>query len=286
MSRRLLPLLFLLPSLALWAAYPVEVLQLGGHPASEVIPLIERFIDKDGSVSGIDDKLVIRTSRKNLEQIRQILKRIDSPPRPLLITVWQGTGPPPASAVHSAAGGGDEPGTSPIIGLPSDPGRVKPGQIIGLPPRGEPARRGGITAATHSDRDQVQQVSVVEGKPAFIETGREVPVYDGAVVGGLAGYGAALNTRYKRATTGFYVVARILGDRVQVQVSTRQSHPDADASFDNQRAGTTLTGRPGEWLLLGGSRQGGADDRQVGGISASTTGNRDRAVYLKVEEID
>ena len=279
-------LLLSLLSSSLLADYPVEVLQLKRQSADQVIPLIKPFIDKDGSVAGMNDRLVIRTSPANMQQIRKIISQLDMPPRRLMIYLRQGPDAMPQRGGQDTGGdAGADSGH--IVGLPSDRGQVQPGKIVGLPTAGPATSAAGIHAGTRSDREQTQRVQAVEGEPAYIETGTQIPVYDGAVAVGPFGYGGAVNTRFKNATTGFYALARTDGDRVRVDISSQQIRQgSANDRFDTQSARTSVSGRLGEWIPLGGSARGGFNDRAQGGISATTSSNRDHSFYLKVEALD
>lgn len=67
---------------------PVEVITLQYKRAEEVIPVIQPFLSKGGSVSGMGNQLILRTT--NLRDIRKILDSIDRAPRNLRVTVYQG----------------------------------------------------------------------------------------------------------------------------------------------------------------------------------------------------
>lgn len=286
MNRFICTLLLSLIGTPLLAEYPVEILQLHGHSAEEVVPVIKPFIDTDGSVAAINDQLIVRTSPGNLKQIKKIIDNIDKPPKRLMIYVRQGAGGMGMPGTHH---GGEEKETDSgkIIGLSTDQGTVKPGQIIGLPHKGAPAGPRGIQASTRSKRDQTQRIQVVEGQPTYIETGTQVPIYDAAVGVWPFGYGGVARTRYKNATTGFHALARTSGDQVTVVISTQQiQQGSSNEQFDARRASTIISGRLGEWMSLGGSTRGGFNDRQQGGISVSTTSNQDSSIYLKVENIN
>ncbi|MBL8540456.1 MAG: hypothetical protein JNK68_08795, partial [Betaproteobacteria bacterium] len=67
----------------------LEVITLRYRTADQVIPLLEPFVDRDGSINGMQNQLIIRTSPANLAEIRKILDQVDARPRQLLITVRQ-----------------------------------------------------------------------------------------------------------------------------------------------------------------------------------------------------
>ena len=50
----------------------LEVIDLRYRNAQEVLPLLRSFIAKDGSISALDNRLVVRTTPQNLAELKQI----------------------------------------------------------------------------------------------------------------------------------------------------------------------------------------------------------------------
>lgn len=265
-------LLLLLASAPLLADYPLEIIEMKGRPVDEVIPIIKPFIDNDGSVAGMNDHLIIRTSPENLREIRRILGRIDRPPRRLLISVRQGN-------VGSAEGQGISADIRALVG--------RQGQIaIGNPEAEEGVRVRGIGAGTRSDLDVGHRVQALEGRPAFISTGRSVPVNRGQFYG--AGpfpyYGSY--SGYRDTASGFYALARLNGNQVIIEINPRMERTgNIGGSFDIQRAHTTVSGALGTWIAVGGFSQSGYRDISGIGLNAGTRSTGRGAIYLKVDEI-
>lgn len=65
----------------------VEVLLLKHLTASDAAEIIQPFLEKEGTVNAADNKLIVKTTRANLTQIKKILRSIDSKPRLLMISV-------------------------------------------------------------------------------------------------------------------------------------------------------------------------------------------------------
>ena len=114
----------------------------------------------------------------------------------------------------------------------------------------------GISTQESLRDNPIHQVRVTEGTEAYIETGKRIPYFVGAtwigpeVVGG--------GVEYKDAVTGFYMLPRIRGDNVILEVSpfkSSQSHTGG-VNIDTQSASTTITGCVGKWLLIGGDNRG------------------------------
>jgi len=64
-----------------------EVITVGFRSADELIAILRPLVPRPGSVSGLSNKLVIRTTPSNLAEIRSILAELDRAPANLLISV-------------------------------------------------------------------------------------------------------------------------------------------------------------------------------------------------------
>jgi len=67
----------------------LEVIPLRYRMAQELIPIIQPMLAREGSVSGFQGQLVVRTTPANLEEIKRILASLDTAPRQLIISVRQ-----------------------------------------------------------------------------------------------------------------------------------------------------------------------------------------------------
>ena len=70
----------------------VEVIQLRYRTAEQVIPTLRPLVEPGGAISGMQGTLVIRASRANIAQLKQVLDSLDRTPRRLLISVRQDSG--------------------------------------------------------------------------------------------------------------------------------------------------------------------------------------------------
>jgi len=78
--------------LALGAAHAqqqLEIIDLKSRTAEQVLPQLRPFVEPGGTLSGMNNKIFIRASAANRQQIRELLAAIDRPPRRLLISVRQ-----------------------------------------------------------------------------------------------------------------------------------------------------------------------------------------------------
>jgi len=279
-------LLFCAAGAALAQITVLEVIPLRYRTAEEVIPIIQQMLAREGSVSGFQGQLVVRTTPANLDEIKRILASIDTAPRQLLITVRQDADVDRSRSAAEVSGsvGGDH-------GRVTVPGSQDPrgGNVVLR--NDDDSVRLQVLEGTGSQSDRnTQSVRVLEGREAFIGVGQSVPVRERqvqrSVVGGRVVEQVVESTQYRDATTGFYVLPRVSGDRVTLDISAQReslSRP-IQGGVNVQSVVTTISGRLGEWMEIGGIGQD-ASGRQSVLLGRTTTTARDsQRVLIKVEE--
>lgn len=272
MKQRLL-LIFLLVSLPILACadYPLEIIQLKSRQVGEMIPLLEPFIEADGSIAGMNNQLIIRTSEQNLEEIRDILQRLDRPPRRLMVSVRQGSADTVARS-RSQADINSMIGNSKVI--------------VGNRNNQADLRYRLQESSTRSNREINHRLQVTEGYPAFIITGQAIPIPQQTTIIGNRSLYQQRTTRYHHLSSGFYVTTHLNGDRVTLEISPQMERPAGQQGVHTtQQAHTRVSGRLGEWITIGGvAHQSGV--RREGVLNqARTTNSDDRVIQLRVEEL-
>ncbi len=253
-----------------WGAprYPVEIIHLHARTAAEIIPLIRPFIGRDGGISGMRDQLIIRTSPGNMAEIRRILKGIDRPPRRLMIYVRYGQ---QRTAHRQEIRGG--------IDVATHDGHVR----IGDDPNGVR----GISGHSRRNVDAQQRIQALEGRSAFIAAGAAYPILRSTVV---VRNGIVYETPgigYRTTATGFYVRPQLNGDRVTLFIRPRMERPGHQGgSFDYQTAATTVSGRLGEWITLGGIGEDRSQEQRGLLLRKSTRKQANSVITVKVVALD
>ena len=257
----------------LYADYPIEVIELQSRTLEEVIPVIRPLLDTGDSVTGMGNNLVLKASPGRIRQIRQLLTEIDRPPQRLLITVGNQGNVTRSSRGYS---------TSADI-------KAGDGQIsINSPGRSVDSTRARIRLhdnTTRSSGSSGYQVQALEGRPAYISSGVQVPV------SGVERYYRNGRSYERRSTqlqdvsSGFYVVPRLQGDSVTLEILQHDDRPGRGV-VNTQRTGTVVRGRLGEWLALGGIDT--SSDASQGGLgrSVSSRGSELRQISVKVDCLD
>lgn len=255
---RLLLILLVLFTPPAWAE--VQVIELRHRGAEQVLPALRPHLSPQGSLSGFADKLIISTDAANLEALRAIVAAIDQPLRQLLVSV----------RLEDSAEATDRGGAL--------SGRV-----------GSETELRGRVWNTRELRDSraAQQARVSEGGTAFIHMGVSLPVTLRQVLLGPGGVVVSSSQTWRDLGTGFVASPSLVGDRVSVDISPGQDIlvRDPAGTVLTQRLSTTVSGRLGEWIPLGGGET--ADSRETTGvvIHSSREPRRRGRILLKVEAL-
>ena len=270
-KRIFVALFCVLVSAPVLADYPIEVIELKSRPLDEIIPVIRPFVGADGTVTGMGNNLVIKASPARVQEIRQLLLTLDRPPRRLVISVGkQGDLTRSSSGYRASAdiNAGDSRVTINSPGRPVDSSRAH------------------IRIHDHSlqgERTSRYRVQGLEGRPAWINSGSRIPLqtaeryYDQE----------RRTTQLQDVTSGFYVVPRLHGDEVMLEIMQHDDRLGRRRGVINtQSTGTVVRGRLGEWVELGGIDT--SNTSQDGGLGRSVTsqGSNSQGIQIKVECLD
>ncbi|WP_341743300.1 hypothetical protein [Azonexus hydrophilus] len=255
--------LFLLCWIGIVQAQSLEVIELKSRTVDEVLPALLPLVEPGGTLTGMNNQLFLRTSPRNREDIKRALAAIDKPARRLIIHVAHDRQQQSANRGAEAVG-----------------------QVIfgGKPQASVDAR----VWDTRSQRGEnaAQRVQTVEGGRAFIQVGRSLPVPMRQVAVGPGGAIVNDSVVYRDIGSGFHASPRVSGDRVTLEISQQAEQLEGRGVIAGQRLATTVSGRLGEWMELGGTGQQ-ANTRQGGSYSVGTGQMRDaRSIWLMVEEVD
>lgn len=284
MKNILVTLVLLLFAAPVWAE--LEVIVLKHRSAEEVLPVIRPLLDKDAVASGMNNQLILRTSPHNLAQIRKLLESIDTAPRRLKITVMQNVDSETVARLTELSGS---------VGLSREarvtvPGSANTGGLTVDAGQGQDRLKAHVISTRSLEDDRkTQQLQVLEGNRALVRSGQSVPVPQRQVIQNPWGTQVIDSTQYQEVSSGFYVLPRINGDNVTLEISAQNDSLAPDQTnyptTRIQQTSSTVSGRLGEWLLVGETgQQGNLDDGTISTRSVSQT-HQQRNVLIKVEEI-
>lgn len=282
MKRILVLVLALLPLLAL-AQQEMEIIPLRHRQIEQVMPVLRPLLEPGATLSGMNNQLIVRASRRNRDEIKQALAAIDTPARSLLIRVSQNRD---ASMLRS---GGEVYGSvgNDHVRITQSPTGAAAGGGGRVVIRNGSSAVGGQVVETQSTRTarSGQSVQVVEGGRAYINVGQSLPLPLRQVVIGPGGAIVTDSVVYRDVGQGFYAEPHLAGDRVTLEISPQFDTAGSAGSVNTQRVSTTVSGRLGEWIELGGSGQQASGSNR-GNLSVGTSDVRDnRSIWLLVEEV-
>jgi type II secretory pathway component GspD/PulD (secretin) len=274
-------LLYLTASAA--RAEAITTFQLQNRPAEEVLPVVEPMLGPNETITGQGFKLFLRASPETQAQVRQMIDSLDVAAKMLLISVFQGNDRDlRALAVggHFEAQSGDG-----SLSVGSDKPRGR-GADISYSTRNASAGVNTISTRGRLQDNPIHQLRITEGTEGYIETGEQIPYFSGA---NWLGHGALVGgVDYKDVTTGFYVMPRVHGDQVTMQVSPfKQSQSKTrGGDINTQRAHTTITGRLGEWLPIGGTTEQTQRSQSSTGRFSSTHSRDNESIWIKADLVN
>ena len=285
MKKILAGFILLLFSAPVWAE--VEIIALKHRSAEEVLPVIRPLLDKGDAASGMNYQLILRTSPRNLEEIKRLLESIDVAPRRLKITVLQNVDSETVARLTEVSGN---------VGLSREARIAVPdsgdsrGLNVELGQGQDSLKARVISTRSLEDERNTQQLQVLEGNRALVRSGQSVPVPQRQVIQNQWGTQVIDSTQYQEAGSEFYVLPRISGDRVTLEISA-QNDAFVSGSGDQpvmrvQQASSTVSGRLGEWLEVGGLGQQKNHDDSTISTRGTSRAREQRSVLIRVEEVE
>lgn len=271
-----------------WAdARQMEVISLQHRPAELIVPALQGVASADTQLTASGNQLIVRATASEMAQLKSLIQQLDQPLAQFRISVRQqghnnqsGRSVDGSYQYNNPQGDGIKVGRTTLDGkpLPSGSTRIQSGSS---------SHNSSVTVkqySTRSSSDTTQQLSAVEGYPAYIETGQEIPLltrYQDR-------YGSSVEQNYQPVVTGFYVTPTLSGsDRVTLDISTsKQSVEDGQRRGTNPTINTagyhsTVTAPLGQWVDLGSTLQGG--NTQSSGIVDRHSVNSSESLNLEVK---
>jgi hypothetical protein len=275
----LLVALTTLLALAGVSAEEAHIIQLKHRPAGEIIPLIRPLLGPEDALSGMDYRLIVRTSDRNLKEIERLLAQLDVAPRRLRITVEQRVADARDTAALSVEGE-VQIGDKARIKLPE-----KPPDNRGLVVQKDNLRLRTDQRTTAGRNEATQTVMALDGQRASIRIGQSVPHVKKILALGRHQVLITQDIELQDVTTGFDVLPRVHGDRVRMDIMPRLStlRDPATGLADFQELATTVEVRLGEWVDLGSILGHRSEVDRAILESATTESGERRTIRLKIE---
>ena len=249
----------------------MEVVELQYRPPSLLLPELDA-VAQDTAVTASGNRLILNGDAEEIVQLVGLIRELDQPLAQYRIHVRQSGGEQLQADQWNVSGQlrtTTQPGTqirtttadrsSGSFTLHSSSTTHRVTTTVGQFSRG-------------SSRGASQQVRALEGMPAYIETGLEIPFLN--YYAGPQGY--SQQQQYEPVVTGFYVTpSPAWNDQVQLEISVRDEryNGSTDNTIDSRGLATSVRAPLGQWIDLGSSLQQQAqeDRRYTGAKSGQST---------------
>ena len=279
----------LLLSLGLFAAVAwadsIETLQLKNRPAEEIIPIIKPMLGTADSVTGQGFQIFVRTTPQNLKQIKQMVNKLDVAAKLLQISVFQGNDRDLRALSMEGSVQYQDSNANVNIG---STGNTSRGGDVHLSTRGGSATSHTLSTRGRLSDNPIHTLRVTENTQGYIETGESIPYFSagGGWFSGRRGFIGG-DVDYKDVTTGFYVLPRVHGEQVILDVSPfKQSQSKTrGGDINTQSASTQITGKLGQWLAIGGTTEQVQRSSTSIGTSHSTQSRNNESIWIKADLI-
>jgi type II secretory pathway component GspD/PulD (secretin) len=261
----------------------VRVYTLRYQIAESLLPTINNILLSGESINAYNNELVVNASSASQDNVAQLLQVLDKPLRSILISVRNDSA---GNSVNNNASisGGIRTGEV-YLGAGGPVYREQRGNNSGVIIQGNGVRVQSSHEVRQTSSQQEQRVRAIEGSPAWISTGQSIPYR------GTDQWGNAI-VEYENADRGFYVTARIIGDRVQLDISTSNDQLSEDPRkrrigiIDTQHLQTATSGSIGEWIHLGGIRLQDNSDGRSYTSNNSNDGSTISDISVRVVPLD
>ena len=257
-------LLMLICLIPISAHAELAVIELGYRSAEELIPALGPLMGPDDVLTGTGYQLIVRADEQTMSEIKSLLEKLDTRPNNLLITVRK-------RGDYSGSQRGVDTNGGVVI---TDRDTSVRGSVNVYNDR---ARRDGYVT---------QQLRVLEGSQALISAGESTPVRSRQVYRNGRWLSVTDNVEYKDTGNSFYVLPRLQGERVTLEIEPQSSRMLQGQVVEVERAQTTVSGRLGEWISLG-TTETSEQQRQRGILSGSTSESSNNVGFeVRVEVIE
>lgn len=254
---------------SLQASAEIRVIQLQQRSDHDMIRLLQPLLEPNERIAGNGQQLILSADSGRLDELEQLIARLDTPLRRVLITLDE-----------SGSRFGSEQSIETRGRIRGREGEIRFGQP------GPGGNRVDIRHySTNENSDGLRSVQTLEGNAAFIQTSQLIPQQQWTI----NRYGRpVMHTTQRELSQGLYVTPSIQGSTVTLELSTQN---DRLARYDSRiveqsSLSTRVTGQLGQWIELGGINQN--SQQQSSGIlsGGKSYSNENNSLRIKVQLLD
>ena len=261
----------------------IEIIPMKNRMVEDVIPIIKPLVIKGGTVTGMNNQLIVKTTPSNIELIKSILQQIDNAPRKILISVKRSNN----NNINAEEDGFSIKFDSKNIKIKVPDTSDKGLAIQNKNGKGDVIRYRKSYEGSQEQEGNIFYVNTLEGNPAFINTGQLIPVRNQTTVTTSGTTVVQENIGYHNINSGFYVTPKLQADNVVLTISPKFTELNKNEKnvINVQNVSTTVHGRLGEWISIGGINQSSNNSNKRNLINREQYNSEKSNIFVKVEEI-
>ena len=249
-------LIFLLFSNIVIAETEFKIIPLQHRFASDLLPIVTPMVGADGTVTGIDNQLILRASPEHMREIEETVSKLDAARVNRRITI-QSNSNMQNQHEHIEATGAAKVGKVTVSNdrhtIPNS-GRIE-------------IENGSRDTSLNSN----QFINVLDGERAFIRVGQTIPYTEEWVTITRRYVQIGRTTGWHEISTGFAVRPHTIGNQVELEITPRIARPNNQGFIDFEELTTVINTSLGSWVDIGGSMQNNDEvSRKILGIQRAS----------------
>lgn len=265
---KILVLILCLLSFSAVAETEFKIITLQHRFANDLLPIISPMVGENGTATGIDNQLILRTSPERMREIEATVAKLDAAKANRKITVDTSDSMQTRQERTEASG------------------KVKVGKVTVGNDRQAPANSGNVDIARNTrntQKNSSQFINVLDGERAFIRVGQMVPFTQEWVTITRRYVQIERTSDWQEISTGFAVRPRTVGNQVELEVTPRIARLNQQGFIDFEELTTTLRVTLGDWVDIGATMQQNDEvSRKILGIQNESNRQNSR-LSIKVD---
>lgn len=267
-----LHLIFLFLSFTAFAETEFKIITLQHRFASDLLPIIEPMVGEEGSVTGMNNQLILHASPERMREIEQAVTQLDAARINRKISIKTGINVQSQQERIEASG------------------NVKVGKVAVSNDRRAKPNSGRVdieNSSSNTSQNANQFINVLDGERAFIRVGQIVPFTEEWMT--IARHYVQIEhyTDWREISTGFAVRPRTVGNPnekiVELEITPRIAKVNSQGFIDFEELATTMRVSLGSWVDIGGTMQSNDEvSRKILGLQRTST-QQNSSLMVKVD---
>jgi Bacterial type II/III secretion system short domain len=236
--------------------------------ANDLVPIVTPLAGETGTVSAINNQLIVRTDAASMREIEAVVAALD------IARVNR--------KIHFSFNRNSQMQTNNTEAS----GNVRVGKVTVGNQRRSPPNSGRIDIERNQTQQQSQTtqfLNVLDGENGFIRVGQIVPYTQEWITFTRRYTHIQTNTDWQEVTTGFAVRPTTINNQVELAITPRIAKLNSRQSIDFEELSTIIRVNIGEWVNIGNTvQQHDEVSRKILG-SYSRQGNEQSEFWVKVD---